>query len=45
LIPTTVERIIHEKVPVMDHSPAYIFVKDGTKLVKIRLNEILYVEA
>jgi len=43
-IPTTVERIIHEKVPVMDHSPAYIFVKDGTKLVKIRLNEILYVE-
>jgi DNA-binding LytR/AlgR family response regulator len=43
-IPTTVERIIHEKVPIMDHSPAYIFVKDGTKLVKIRLNEILYVE-
>ena len=25
-------------------APAYIFVKDGTKLVKIKLNEIMYVE-
>ncbi|WP_026994327.1 LytR/AlgR family response regulator transcription factor [Flectobacillus major] len=39
-----VERIIHEKIQIADNSPAYIFVKDGTKLVKIRLNDILYVE-
>ncbi len=25
-------------------SPAFVFVKDGTKLVKVRLDEILYVE-
>lgn len=25
-------------------APAYIFVKDGTKLVKVKLNEIMYVE-
>jgi DNA-binding LytR/AlgR family response regulator len=30
--------------PVPDNSKAFVFVKDGTKLVKVNLEEILYVE-
>ncbi len=33
-----------ETAPPIDQTQASIFVKDGTKLVKIRLNEILYIE-
>ncbi len=29
---------------VIEPSPAYIFVKDGTKLVKVKISEIMYVE-
>lgn len=31
-------------VAVVESSPAYIFVKDGTKLVKVKISEIMYVE-
>lgn len=31
-------------VAVIEPSPAYIFVKDGTKLVKVKISEIMYVE-
>ena len=41
------EKKVSENVPVNPTSEAvqpYIFVKDGTKLVKIKLNEIMYIE-
>jgi two-component system, LytTR family, response regulator len=41
------EKIVQEIVsinPVVDSIQPYIFVKDGTKLVKIKLNEIMYIE-
>lgn len=37
---TTVEKVI----TTTEQTPSYIFVKDGTKLVKIRWEDILYVE-
>ncbi len=36
--------IIQETATPIETTPAYIFVKDGTKLVKIKINEIMYVE-
>jgi DNA-binding LytR/AlgR family response regulator len=46
---TQTQPVIHEKIVQeisvnSEGSQAFIFVKDGTKLVKIRLNEILYIE-
>jgi two-component system, LytTR family, response regulator len=41
------EKIVQEIVsinPVVESVQPYIFVKDGTKLVKIKLNEIMYIE-
>ncbi len=38
------EKLLVEKTVVPEAEPTYIFVKDGTKLVKIRLKDILYVE-
>jgi two-component system, LytTR family, response regulator len=41
------EKIVQEIVsinPVVDSIQPYIFVKDGTKLVKLKLNEIMYIE-
>jgi two-component system, LytTR family, response regulator len=41
------EKIVQEIVsinPVMESIQPYIFVKDGTKLVKLKLNEIMYIE-
>jgi len=40
--PAPVERIVTP--PSTDSQPPFVFVKDGTKLVKIRWDEILYVE-
>lgn len=40
----TPENIQETVTPIVENTPAYIFVKDGTKLVKIKLNEIMYVE-
>lgn len=42
--PTVQEKIVQEITVNSEGSQAFIFVKDGTKLVKIRLNEILYIE-
>ena len=39
-----VERQQQERIISNDNRPNFIFVKDGTKLVKIKLNEILYIE-
>ena len=47
LLPKIPEKNIPENVPVKvpaDLVQPFIFVKDGTKLVKIRLNEIMYIE-
>jgi len=47
LIPQTPEKSILENLPSIASTELvqpFIFVKDGTKLVKIRLNEILYIE-
>ena len=41
--PIIQEKIV-EKIVNMEGSQPFIFVKDGTKLVKIKLNEILYIE-
>ncbi len=47
------QRIVNQQLPseevaplpvATEVSPAYIFVKDGTKLVKVKLSEIMYVE-
>lgn len=38
------EKIVREISTSTETTPAFIFVKDGTKLVKIRLSEILYIE-
>jgi DNA-binding LytR/AlgR family response regulator len=38
------EKIVKEVTVNSDSSQGFIFVKDGTKLVKIRLNEIQYIE-
>lgn len=42
--PVVQEKIVQEITVSSDGNQAFIFVKDGTKLVKIRLNEILYIE-
>ncbi len=42
--PVIQEKIIQELSTNLDKNQDFIFVKDGTKLVKIRLNEILYIE-
>ncbi|WP_435356007.1 LytR/AlgR family response regulator transcription factor [Emticicia sp. SJ17W-69] len=42
--PVVQEKIVQEITVSSEGSQAFIFVKDGTKLVKIRLNEILYIE-
>jgi two-component system, LytTR family, response regulator len=42
--PIVQEKIIQEVSGSSDSNQAFIFVKDGTKLVKIRLNEIQYIE-
>lgn len=39
-----IEKNIPEKIINTDFIQPFVFVKDGTKLVKIRLNEILFVE-
>jgi two-component system, LytTR family, response regulator len=39
----TVSAPLPERVPV-EHTPPFIFVKDGTKLLKVNLKDILYVE-
>ena len=47
LLPKTPEKNVPEKFPVVvpiESIQPFIFVKDGTKLVKIRLNEIMYIE-
>jgi two-component system, LytTR family, response regulator len=44
---STSEKIVQEIVsinPVVEGIQPYIFVKDGTKLVKLKLNEIMYIE-
>ncbi|MDX2067915.1 MAG: LytTR family DNA-binding domain-containing protein [Haliscomenobacter sp.] len=42
------QQLPSEQVPapaaVVEPGPAYIFVKDGTKLVKVKISEIMYVE-
>jgi two-component system, LytTR family, response regulator len=40
----TKQPVITAEIPSSDSSQSFVFVKDGTKLVKIRLDEILYVE-
>lgn len=42
--PIVQEKIVQEISLNAEVNNAFIFVKDGTKLVKIRLNEILYIE-
>lgn len=42
--PIVQEKIVQEVSVNSDGSHGFIFVKDGTKLVKIRLNEIQYIE-
>jgi two-component system, LytTR family, response regulator len=42
--PIVQEKIVVQEIHSSDNTQAFIFVKDGTKLVKIRLNEILYIE-
>ncbi len=42
--PVVQEKIVQEITVSSEGNQAFIFVKDGTKLVKIRLNEILYIE-
>lgn len=42
--PVIQERIVQEIVVNSEGGQGFIFVKDGTKLVKIRLNEIQYIE-
>lgn len=42
--PVVQEKVVQEITVSTEGSQAFIFVKDGTKLVKIRLNEILYIE-
>jgi DNA-binding LytR/AlgR family response regulator len=42
--PIVQEKIVQEVTVNSDGSHGFIFVKDGTKLVKIRLNEIQYIE-
>lgn len=42
--PIIQEKIVQEISVSSESSQAFIFVKDGTKLVKIRLNEIQYIE-
>ena len=42
--PVVQEKIVQEITVNSEGNQAFIFVKDGTKLVKIRLNEILYIE-
>lgn len=42
--PVVQEKIVQEIIVNSDGNQSFIFVKDGTKLVKIRLNEILYIE-
>ena len=47
LLPKTPEKNVSENLPSNIPSESvqpFIFVKDGTKLVKIRLNEIMYIE-
>ena len=47
LLPKTPEKNVPEKFPIavpIESIQPFIFVKDGTKLVKIRLNEIMYIE-
>lgn len=40
----TVPAVQHSPVEQSSTAPAFIFVKDGTKLVKVKLDEILYIE-
>lgn len=42
--PVVQEKIVQEVVVGSEGNQGFIFVKDGTKLVKIRLNEIQYIE-
>ncbi len=42
--PVVQERIVQEVIVNSESNQGFIFVKDGTKLVKIRLNEIQYIE-
>ncbi|GGD83700.1 DNA-binding response regulator [Emticicia aquatilis] len=42
--PVVQEKIVQEITVSPDNNQGFIFVKDGTKLVKIRLNEIQYIE-
>lgn len=43
--PAQVEQVfVHSPAPAPDKSEDYIFVKDGTKLIKIKLKDILYIE-
>lgn len=42
--PVVQERVVQEITVNADTNQGFIFVKDGTKLVKIRLNEIQYIE-
>lgn len=42
--PVVQEKIVQEISVSSEGSQAFIFVKDGTKLVKIRLNEIFFIE-
>lgn len=42
--PVVQEKIVQEITVSSEGSQAFIFVKDGTKLVKIRLNEIFFIE-
>lgn len=42
--PVVQEKIVQEVTVNSESNQGFIFVKDGTKLVKIRLNEILYIE-
>lgn len=42
--PVIQEKIVQELVVNSEGNQGFIFVKDGTKLVKIRLNEIQYIE-
>lgn len=42
--PVVQEKIVQEVVVSSEGNHGFIFVKDGTKLVKIRLNEIQYIE-
>ena len=47
LLPKTQEKTVLENLPLnvpAESVQPFIFVKDGTKLVKIRLNEIMYIE-